>query len=170
MFANSLLHLHEDFWLGRDWNKKDISFFYESIDKPDYLRPYISIHLENPSPDLLIPNLNIFHPNLSILALGILLIEIHTAKPIEFYRSAKDLMNDQDANPNTDLSVADRVAKSLEDCSFNYKKAIQACLDTPWTAAGERVSLDDPVVVKGMYEDVIQPLEDEIAYLFKETL
>lgn len=79
-------------------------------------------------------------------------------------------MNDQDANPNTDLSVADRVAKSLEDCSFNYKKAIQACLDTPWTAAGERVSLDDPVVVKCMYEDVIQPLEDEITYLFKETL
>lgn len=172
IFANSLLQLHEDSWLGRDWNKEKILFFYESIDKPDYLRPYITTNFQNlrSSSDLTIPKLNIFHPNLSILALGILLIELHTKKPIEFYRSANDLTNDQDANANTDLSVADRVVKSLEDCSFNYKRAIQACLDTPWTAAGERVSLDDPVVVSGMYEDVVRPLEDEIAYLFKETL
>lgn len=170
VLANSLLHLHEDFWLGDYWNKEKISFFYESIDKPDYLRPYISASFQSSSSDLVLSNLNIFHRNLSILALGILLIEIHTEKSIESYRSAKDLINGQDTNVNTDLSVADRVAKSLDDCSYNYKRAIQACLDTPWTAAGERVSLNDPVVMTGMYEDVIRPLEDEIAYLFRETL
>ena len=115
-------------------------------------------------------NLNVFHRNLSILALGILLIEIHTERPIESYRSTKDLMNGQDANVNTDLTVADRVAKSLDDCSYNYKRAIQACLDTPWAAAGQRVSLDDPVIMSGIYEDVIRPLEDEITYLFRETV
>lgn len=79
-------------------------------------------------------------------------------------------MNGQDANVNTDLTVADRVAKSLDDCSYNYKRAIQACLDTPWAAAGQKVSLDDPVIMSGIYEDVIRPLEDEITYLFRETV
>ena len=59
--------------------------------------------------------------------------------------------------------------KSLEDCSFNYKRAIQACLDTPWTAAGERVGLDNPVVVSGMYEDVIRPLEEDENCLYFQS-
>ena len=170
VLANSLLYFHEEFWLGRDWNKAQISFLYESVDKPDYLRPYVSASFRNPNSDLVLSNLSVFHPNFSILALGILLIEVHTEKPIESYRSAKDLINGQDANVNTDFTVADRVAKSLDDCSYNYKRAIQACLDTPWAAAGQRVTLDDPVIVNGIYEDVIRPLEDEITYLFRETI
>ena len=166
ILARTLLQFHEGLWLGREWDKRQITFFYETADTIDYQRPYVTTHFD--SSDQEIPDFSLFHRNASILALGILLIEIHTGKAIEEYRTAEDLTGGTEVNANTDWTVADRVVKSLDDCSLGYKEAIQACLDTPWVPAACRVSLDDELTRTGLFNDVVQPLEDELQHLFRE--
>ena len=168
ILANSLLQLHEEVWRSRDWSKGQITFFYESAGDIDFQRPYITPCFENLDQDVTMIGFDTFHPNPSILTLGILLIEIHTGNPIETYRSSQDLTNGHEVNANTDWAVADRVAKTLDDCSLGYRGAIQACLDTSWLPAGQTVSLEDPIIRNGVYNDIVQPLEDELQYLFRE--
>ncbi|KAI4189759.1 MAG: hypothetical protein L6R41_001242 [Letrouitia leprolyta] len=166
ILARSLLHLHEGLWLGTEWSKRHITFFYANSDTIDYQRPYVTTSFDGD--DEAAPDLSLFHRNASILALGILLVEIHTGKPIETYRTPEDLCNGTEVNANTDWTVADRVVKSLDDCSHGYKDAVSACLDTSWVPAAQRVNLDDELTRKGFYSDVVQPLEDEVHYLFRE--
>lgn len=168
ILAKSLLQFHEGLWHSREWSKEQINFFHKSADHLDYQRPYVTTRFDTPPSVSKVPDLSIHHRNVSILALGILLIEIHTGNSIEFYRSPQDLTNGHEVNVNTDWMVADRVVKSLDDCSLGYRGAIQACLDTPWVAAGHKVDLEDSIVINGVYEDIIQPLEDELQYLFRE--
>jgi hypothetical protein len=166
ILARSLLQLHEGLWLGREWSKRQITFFYEGIDTIDYQRPYVSTCFDGIDQE--VPDFSLSHRNASILALGILLIEIHTGRPIESYRTAADMTNGTEVNALTDWAVADRVVKSLDDCSLGYKEAIQACLNTPWVPAAQRVSLDDELTRTGLFNDVVGPLEDELQHLFRE--
>ncbi|KAI4120913.1 MAG: hypothetical protein LQ338_006677, partial [Usnochroma carphineum] len=166
ILARSLLQLHEGLWLGKEWSKRHITFFYADANTIDYQRPYVTACLDGDGQ--VVPDFSPFHRNASILALGILLIEIHTGKPIETYRTPKDLSNGTEVNANTDWTVADLVVKALDDCSLGYKDAIQACLDISWVPAGQRVSLDDELTRDGLCNDVVQPLEDEVEHLFRE--
>ncbi|KAL8703692.1 MAG: hypothetical protein Q9201_003126 [Fulgogasparrea decipioides] len=166
ILARSLLQLHEGLWFGKEWGKRHITFFYANSDTIDYQRPYVTTSFDGN--DQAVPDLSLFHRNASILALGILLVEIHTGKPIETYRTPEDLSNGTEVNANTDWTVADRIVKSLDDCSLGYKDAIQACLDTSWVPAAQRVSLEDELTRNGLYNDVVRPLEDEVHHLFRE--
>lgn len=168
ILAKSLLQFHEGLWHSREWSKGQINFFHESADHLDYQRPYVTTRFDNSITDSKVPDLSFYHRNISILALGILLIEIHTGNSIEFYRSSQDLSEGHEVNINTDWTVADRVVKSLDDCSLGYRGAIQACLDTPWVSAGQKVDLEDSIVINGVYKDIVQPLEEELHYLFRE--
>ncbi|KAF2182860.1 hypothetical protein K469DRAFT_585514 [Zopfia rhizophila CBS 207.26] len=170
IFAHSLLGLHDSHWLRNGLDKSHIFFFCDSKGTPDFLRPYLSTVFIEDSGAVLAekPDLTQFHRNKSILALGILLIELHAGRCIESFRTPGDL---QDVNRNTDWLVADHVVKTLEDeCSFGYRYAVQACLDTHWIPAGQRVSLEDIATRSGLYQDVIQPLEEELSFLFREKL
>ncbi|KAG4034206.1 hypothetical protein MFRU_003g01790 [Monilinia fructicola] len=168
IFAHSLLQLHESFWKNKEWNKNYIFFFYGIDGALDFQRPYLSTAFDTAIDEKKLPlNLNRFHRNPSILALAILLIELHTGKLIETFRTDVET---QEVNTNTDWLVANRVVKTLEDCSLGYRDAIQSCLDTPWVSAGQRVTLEDVGTRAGLYHDVIKPLEDELAYLFRENV
>lgn len=62
-----------------------------------------------------------------------------------------------------------REKRMLRDCSLGYQEAIQACLDLPWKPTG-RISMDDPVTRNGVYDAIVRPLEEELEYLFRETV
>ncbi|KAB8360776.1 hypothetical protein FH972_024510 [Carpinus fangiana] len=164
--AWSLLGLKEDTWLQEGWNKRSISFFHASDQKLDYERPFLSTCFET-QPTTLPGTMLSCHSNPRILELGILLIEIHTGRTIESYRTEGDLSDGQ-ANAFTDYVVADRVARSLNDCSLDYREAVEACLDTPWVPKDQDADLSDPRVREGIYTDVIKKLENEYEYLFRE--
>lgn len=70
-----------------------ISFFYVPRDKPDLQRPYLSTRFDKLQPEIVNTDMNRFHQNPSILALGILLIEIELGRPIETYRTATENIN-----------------------------------------------------------------------------
>ncbi|KAH6887610.1 hypothetical protein B0T10DRAFT_73730 [Thelonectria olida] len=162
IFAYSLFQLHESPWLSQHWDKDRIHFFYNSTGILDLHRPYLSTSFDDVPSGGEPTDLNRFHRNLGILRLGILLIEVHKWKPLESFR-VEDDFNDRIPTPNTDMEVARRVQESLDDCFPTYRGAIESCLRVPWVSGGSRVSLEDPETWNGVYTDVIEPLEREVA-------
>lgn len=158
----SVLQLHESPWLSEQWDKERMHFFYDDVDRPDFKRPYLSTFFDQFPSKGEPPNMDRFHKNPGILKLGVLLIEVHKWKPLEGFRRQDDLVNDE-PTPNTDLHVARRVLKTLDDCFPTYRGAIEACLGVPWVHSGSRVSLEDAETRNGLYGDVIEPLEREVA-------
>ncbi|KAH8802414.1 hypothetical protein F5884DRAFT_823660 [Xylogone sp. PMI_703] len=158
--SHSLLQFHDSNWLRNNWNKDQIFFYCEPSGLLDFQRPYLSTEFyEDMSESNKQLDFDIFHRNPSILGLGILLIEIHTERPIESFRTKHE---EATLNSNTDLLVARLFP--------GYRDAIQACLDTPWVPAGQRVNLEDTVTRVGVYQNIIQPLENELVYLFREKI
>ncbi|KAH6995388.1 hypothetical protein EDB80DRAFT_161715 [Ilyonectria destructans] len=162
-FAYSLFQLHESPWLSQHWDKDRIHFFHNSTGMPDLHRPYLSTSFDDFPTGGEPTDLNRFHRNLGILRLGILLIEVHKWKPLESFWIEGDL-NDGVPTPNTDMEVARRVQATLDDCFPTYRGAIESCLKVPWASGGSRVSLEDPNIWSGVYTDVIEPLEREVAF------
>lgn len=162
MFAYSLFQLHESPWLSQQWDKDHIYFFYTPTG-PDLQRPYLSASFHQlPSGGEPRPR-ELFHRNLGILKLGVLLIEVEKWKPLESFRTEDDL-KDGDPTPNSVLVVARRVQRTLNDCFYTYSNAIDACLKVDWIDAGSRVSLEDQATRNGVYAHIIQPLESDVAY------
>ena len=170
VFARSLLQLYENPWLSERWDKQRLYFFFHASGELDIRRPYLSTPFNplpsGPEP----PDLDRFHRNPGILKLGILLIETHTWRPLESFYEQEDLAGSK-PTPNTELQVAKRVLKSMDDCFGTYLSAIDACLSVPWVPSGSRVSLDDAETRSGLYTDVVKPLESEVSlgeYTFKK--
>lgn len=169
VFAYSLFQLHESPWLSSQWEKDQVHFFYKSVGNLDLQRPYLCTSFDHFPLGGEVPDPDRFHRNLGILRLGILLIEAHKWMPIEKLRQEEDLHGGA-PTPNTDMNTASRVLSTLDDCFPTYRGAIGACLKLPWVPSSSRVSLEDLETWCGVYEDVIDPLEREVAlgdYMFK---
>lgn len=167
--AIALLGLHEETWL-RDGCTKDTISFFHSANALDYRRPFISTYFENVAKLKALPT-SACPGNPRILALGILLFEIHKWKPIELFRTKADLSNDGQVNDFTDFTAVTREAEQLKDCSLDYKEAIQACMRTDsWVRPDDDVSLEDLRVREGLYIEVIEPLKRELNNLFRTKL
>jgi len=153
--------LHESPWLSSQWDKDYINFFFTDQGSLDLERPFLSTSFDTfPSGSELIDP-HCFYPNLGILKLGILLIEVHKWEHIENFRTPADLLNGS-VTVNTDMQVAERVLTAMKDCYETYRGAIDMCLKADWTSAGSRVSLEDLDTWNGVYRDIIQLLEIEI--------
>jgi hypothetical protein len=162
--AYSLLLLHDSPWLSRGWGKDELFFFYKTDTEPDFQRPFLSTRFELPAREVGQAGSGAFHPNSNILALSILLIEIFNEKPIESWRTVKEkAMVTPKTSANTDLNVACRVAKKMDD--FPHRSAIEACLDVDWLLEGRRVVLEDADTRAGLFARVIDPIEREIEML-----
>ncbi|EKG21480.1 hypothetical protein MPH_01201 [Macrophomina phaseolina MS6] len=160
IFAESLLLYHDSKWISNGWAKDDICFFFRSEDEPDINHPFLSAQFERcpVTPD---PFRNLsHHRNPNLLALGILLIEIFNERPIEKWRTKKELDN---PNAATVWMVADRVVKKMDRSPF--RNAIEACLDLNWIPTGRAANLEEQDIRKGMLEYVIAPLKQEIRWL-----
>ena len=170
VFARSLLQLYESPWLSERWDKRRLHFFFQATGELDIRRPYLSTPLDQLPTGSEPPDLDRFHRNPGILKLGVLLIEVHKWKPLETFYLPDDLAGGQ-PTPNTELQVARRVLKGMNDCFGTYLSAIDACLSVPWVPSGSRVSLEDAETRGGLYTDVVKPLESEVAlgeYTFKK--
>ena len=113
ILSNAFLHFHEGPWFTRDWSKRNIYLSWSKDQViPNLARPYISTkcdpreelpeskELDEVGASLLV------HPYPSILALGILLLEIHLGRPIESERTSDDLNDRGSLDPISYLSEA----------------------------------------------------------------
>lgn len=159
--AYSLLLLHDSPWLSKGWGKTELFFFSKLDHEPDFRMPFLSTRFELPAQEIGQPGSGAFHPNSSILALGILLIEIFNEKPIESWRTPEErAMVTPSTRANTDLKVASRVVAKMDDSP--HTSAIEACLNLDWVPEGRKVSLEDADTSNGLWTKVIDPIEKEI--------
>lgn len=99
------------------------------------------------------------HPNASVLALGILLCELHYCTPIELMQ--KDLGGDR--NVNTDYYTSLDMLKSLEvDAGADYYLATKACLQWEYYPPGQQADFESIGVQRLFYQNVVKRLESEI--------
>lgn len=163
--AYSLLLLHDTPWLSSGWDKSKLSFFFKPNHEPDFVRPFISTRFDAPERQIDSGGSgNVFHRNLHILALGILLIEIFNEKPVEYWRRPLEQATasaDTDAMINWLVSL--RIVEKMDPSPST--SAIEACLNLDWIPQGREVSLEDAEICNGLFTRVIQPLEAEIAML-----
>lgn len=160
IFAESLLLYHDSHWLLDGWRKKDIHFFFRAEDEPDIDHPFLSAQFSNTT-DAGDATKNITnHGNVNILALGVLLIEIFNERPIEKWRTNKEKYS---LSRTTLWMVADRVVKRMDHSPS--RKAIEACLDLNWVPLGSSARLENPEIQKGLFQNVITPIKQELAWL-----
>ena len=99
------------------------------------------------------------HPNASVLALGILLCELHFCTPVEL------LQNDTETarNVNTDYYTSLDILKNLEvDAGVDYYLATKACLQWEYYPTGEPADFESASVQRLFYQNVVKRLEAEI--------
>lgn len=165
ILAHSLLHFCDSPWLSRHWDKKHLEFFHRSSQggKLDLTRPWLSTDFDLSDPPEDVDRFVRIHPNPSVLALGILLLEIETRSSIETHRQQDDFGVDGKADCNTDYFTADRLLQEkIDDMYDGYKKAVAACLTCDFVEHGKTPSLDDHNFRLSVYDNIVEPLEAEL--------
>ena len=166
ILSHSLLQLDGSQWLKRDWRTEQISFFQDeeiSIAKNTRFKldhPYVSAEIMAPrgppkkrgGP---FPKSR-GHPIPSLLALGVILIELHLNGPIETAGVP---------NPMDDLQFW--AMAILRDCRDEmepfYHDVITFCL---WPPGGE-CAFENSSFRDDYYQKVVVPLEDELTGRFE---
>jgi hypothetical protein len=173
ILANSLLHFCESPWLSTEWSKEHISFFPSSKKGDlDIRRPYLSTNFQNMIPEDEENALFRIHPNPSVLALGILLLEIELNLPIEDERGVEDHDEDGKPNVNTDYFAALRLFESnkSDDIYRNHRQAVYACLNCNfYEEETMEPSLDKPEFRQAVYDNIVRPLEQELHTAYELT-
>ena len=145
--------------------------FFQPLDGelPNITKPFLDMRQAPvPSPHRLIfansqseqANSQIIHPNASVLALGILLCELHYCKNIESWQDSSSATRDLNSCYYTSLDVL----KSLEaDASVDYYLATKACLHWEYLPVDEPdKSFESATVQRMFYQDIIKRLESEL--------
>ena len=163
--SSSILRLSHTPWLSHSWDKGDNIFFRakeESALSVDVKHPYLTRehtsdirHKPYPGNDCS-----------KLLALGVLLIEINASRPIEKLRLPGDAVPDSEPNELTDLQVSRRwilEQKNKGDLTHAFYSAISHCLKC---FVDPTASLQNPDSRRAVEEQILEPLEEELNFLF----
>ncbi len=166
ILSKALLQLGGGPWIGEKWSKESI-FFFGQVDSPlaiNIHKPYIATEFQRSTfTEKLDDDWDRPHAHPSILALGILLLEIELNARIESMRNPEDLIDGTYPNPTTDLITAWRMLKSpkcAKSVHDGYKTAIRACLECNFIPPGTTYS--DPEFWDAVYLNVVVPIETEL--------
>jgi hypothetical protein len=158
--------------LSKEWSKEHISFFSSSGKGGlDIQRPYLSTDFQVINPEDEVDLLYRIHPNPSVLALGILLLEIELDLPIEDERGDQDLDEDGKPTVNTDYFAALRLFEGISDDIYrNHRQAVSACLNCDfYDEETMEPSLDNPEFRQAVYDNIVRPLEQELHSAYELT-
>ncbi|KAF9774248.1 hypothetical protein IL306_007785 [Fusarium sp. DS 682] len=171
VLATALLPFLETPWVQPTFNHSNIQFFQplgeDSL--PDITKPFLDMkRVPIALPNRAVARENeaemdtakhMVHPNASVLALGILLCELHYCKPIEAWQDDPDASQTVNSTYYTSLEVL----KDLEvDAGMDYYLATKACLQWEYLPAGEHTAFESASVQKLFYQNVVKRLESEI--------
>jgi hypothetical protein len=192
LLGYAVLHLHGTPWLQPTWDSSQILFFQCPSSKIP-LRPFIEAQLGWPSQqerDALTPPPHrgheedgcqsdsdwddldpddVEHPFPALVTLAVMLMELYLVTPFDSLARNRGIEFPEGADSRTrSLDVAlvfDEYKREIPENSHFYS-AIEKCLD-PRTWQDERSQkLNDRELRTRMYEEVVQPLEDELCDAF----
>ncbi|KAF5861265.1 hypothetical protein ETB97_000457 [Aspergillus alliaceus] len=166
--ATALLPFLETPWLQPSFNHSKIQF-YEPLqggELPDITKPFLAMEhipiISARNGDTGVSSGNskhMVHPNASVLALGILLCELHYCTPVELMQ--KDSYAAR--NVNTDYYTSLEMLKTLEvDAGVDYYLATKACLQWEYYPPGQQADFESVSVQRLFYQNVVKRLEAEI--------
>lgn len=185
LLAYTVLHFHGTPWLRRTrFNGSNILFFHTSSALP--LKPYIHTDLmeiaqyPEKAPEEsygleadIDPDDLPFHPYPDIIMLAIMLMELYMVQPIQSLaeRAGIEIAGCNHTDENTKYSVAvavfDRFQVEFPD---NYREAVDRCLDLNIGIDQKDQELDETGLKRLIYEEIVQPLEDELDQGFGNTV
>lgn len=166
ILASSLLQLQTTPWLSETWSKKDILFLQdgENPRRPIIEHPYVAEHFVSSNLSQRVEPPAHKSPTAmdsctkSIVALGIMLLELCFGEKLEDQPIRKKYLQDGKPNDYTDLCTAKewhgRVYAEYGDA---LSDAIRQCLDC---AFGPKPNFADDEFKEAIYSGVIQPIED----------
>jgi hypothetical protein len=158
--ASALLPFLETPWLQLSLDSSMIQFFEprEDGELPDITKPFLALkHIpvqpghrrdSKNSPAVL---RHAFHPNPSVLALGVLLCELHYCTPLKL------MANESNVDPY--YTCSDRLNDMKSDAGEDYSLATNACLDWKYLPPGHTSGFGDLDVQRLFYEKVVKRLE-----------
>ena len=155
ILASTALQLHTTPWLDSSWNGKIINFHQGALN-----HPYISKVFAKATPTQPIekPTLGPVR-NQTLFALGILLLELSTGKPLDSFKDP------QNSGPFEEFVTASQVLQAIsEEESSNYYEAAQACVFCNFRGSAKDLNLANDVFRQAFYEDVVVPLEEDLKY------
>lgn len=171
ILATALLPFLETPWVQPSFNHSKIHFFQPLQDGelPDITKPFLTMEQVPIISANKITTRNgqaepasskhMVHPNASVLALGILLCELHYCTPVESWQNDTETTR----NVNTDYYTSLDLLKNLEvDAGVDYYLAAKACLQWEYFPAGELTSFESASVQRLFYQNVVKRLESEI--------
>ncbi|KAI0860261.1 hypothetical protein F4860DRAFT_504119 [Xylaria cubensis] len=166
--ATALLPFLETPWLQPSFNHSKIQFFQPLQDGelPDITKPFLAMeHIPIISAGKTDNGIDFdsskhrVHPNASVLALGILLCELHYCTPVELMQKDSDAAR----NVNTDYYTSLEMLKTLEvDAGVDYYLATKACLQWEYYPPGQQADFESISVQRLFYQNVVKRLEAEI--------
>lgn len=166
--ATALLPFLETPWLQPSFNHSKIQFFepLQGGELPDITKPFLTMeHIPIISADNRDTGASsrnskhMVHPNASVLALGILLCELHYCTPVELMQKTSSAAK----NVNTDYYTCLDVLKTLEsDAGVDYYLATRACLQWEYLPPGRQDDFESASVQRRFYQNVVKRLESEI--------
>ena len=168
--ASALLPFLETPWLQFVFNHSKIQFVEPRQDGeiPDITKPFLALehvpiisarktdtgHSSGASK-------HIVHPNASVLALGILLCELHYCTPVELMAKQPHVAR----NVNDDLyTCLDKLQTLEDDAGVDYYLATKACLTGEYYPLGQHADFEDVSVQRLFYQNIVKRLE---AVIFK---
>jgi hypothetical protein len=170
VIATALLPFLETPWVQPSFTHSSIQFFQPlNGELPNITKPFLDMR-QAPVISSNRPvfgngqteqaNPYIIHPNASVLALGILLCELHYCKSIESWQDNPSATRDLNSCFYTSLEVL----KNLEaDAGVDYYLATKACLQWEYLPVGEPdKSFESAIVQRMFYQNVIKRLESEL--------
>ena len=171
ILATALLPFLETPWVQPSFNHSKIQFFQPLQDGelPNITKPFLAMEQVPIISANKMDTRNgqtepasykhMVHPNASVLALGILLCELHYCTPVESWQNDTETAR----NVNTDYYTSLDLLKNLEvDAGVDYYLATKACLQWEYFPAGELTSFESASVQRLFYQNVVKRLESEI--------
>ncbi|KAJ5364599.1 uncharacterized protein N7496_010312 [Penicillium cataractarum] len=168
--ASALLPFLETPWLQFSFNHSKIQFFEprQNEEIPNITKPFLALeHVpiisarSKSTIDSSGASKHMVHPNASVLALGILLCELHYCTPVELM--AKDLHVARNINDDY-YTCLDKLQTLEDDAGVDYYLATKACLTGEYYPLGQHADFEDVSVQRLFYQNVVKRLE---AVIFK---
>jgi hypothetical protein len=164
--ARSLLQLHPGPWLKHEWSKKDIYFFRRSDGHVETNYPVLVCNFmaEKPSSEVTLTAQTMHQGSkVSLLSLGILVMELWFGQPIESLPFRKQFLGQDGAeNEFTNFNTAQKwQEQTLEDGGLELHNITRRCIYCAFGAASQ--DLNDKELRRAVYDEVVQGLERIVA-------
>lgn len=167
--ASSVLQLHDTPWLRSQWSKEDI-FVNMTRKRGIFERAFISKIFPPAESNFKSEYHSHLLRNVTLFALGILLIEICLGRTLESLRTNEDPVTENgDSDILTRMSIARRVlqlGRISDEAGTKYEEVVYRCI---WCEFGVcDTNLNNDSFRRAVYDQVVAPLETDLNY-FNES-